>query len=82
MAERIRQVAKQHDKMVMSLPELTRAIYHSTKVDQEVPVGLYTAVAYVLNHVLQLRAYEAGKGRKPNPLAPLHVPPELRQPER
>lgn len=82
MAERIRQVAKQHDKMVMSLPELTRAIYYSTRIDQEVPAGLYTAVAYVLNHVLQLRAYQAGKGRKPNPLAPLHVPPELRQPER
>ena len=82
MAERIREVAKAHDKRVMSLPELTRAIYYSTRVDQEVPAGLYTAVAYVLNHVLQLRAYEAGKGRKPNPLAPLHVPPELRQPER
>jgi flagellar biosynthesis protein FlhB len=82
MAERIRQVAKQHDKMVMSLPDLTRAIYYSTRVDQEVPAGLYTAVAYVLNHVLQLRAYAAGKGKKPTPLAPLHVPPELRQPER
>lgn len=82
MAERIREVAGQHGKMVMSLPELTRAIYYSTRVDQEVPAGLYTAVAYVLNHVLQLRAYEAGKGKRPNPLAPLHVPPELRQPER
>lgn len=82
MAERIREVAGQHGKMVMSLPELTRAIYYSTRVDQEVPAGLYTAVAYVLNHVLQLRAYEAGRGKKPNPLAPLHVPPELRQPER
>ncbi|WP_439843259.1 flagellar biosynthesis protein FlhB [Aeromonas taiwanensis] len=82
MAERIREVAGQHGKMVMSLPELTRAIYYSTRVDQEVPTGLYTAVAYVLNHVLQLRAYEAGKGKRPNPLAPLHVPPELRQPER
>ncbi len=82
MAERIREVAKAHGKMVMSLPELTRAIYYSTRVDQEVPAGLYTAVAYVLNHVLQLRAYEAGKGKRPNPLAPLHVPPELRQPER
>ncbi|MDH0174448.1 flagellar biosynthesis protein FlhB [Aeromonas dhakensis] len=82
MAERIRQVAKQHDKMIMSLPELTRAIYYSTRVDQEVPAGLYTAVAYVLNHVLQLRAYAAGKGKRPTPLAPLYVPPELRQPER
>ena len=82
MAERIKQVAKQHDKMVLSLPELTRAIYYSTRIDQEVPAGLYTAVAYVLNHVLQLQAYQAGRGKKPGPLAPLHVPPELRQPER
>lgn len=82
MADRIRQVARQHDKMVMSLPELTRAIYYSTRIDQEVPAGLYTAVAYVLNHVLQLQAYQAGRGKKPGPLAPLHVPPELRQPER
>ncbi|WP_421201467.1 flagellar biosynthesis protein FlhB [Aeromonas enteropelogenes] len=82
MAARIREVATQHDKTVMSLPELTRAIYYSTRVDQEVPAGLYTAVAYVLNHVLQLRAYADGKGKKPTPLAPLHVPPELRQPER
>ncbi|MCS3456460.1 flagellar biosynthesis protein FlhB [Aeromonas rivuli] len=82
MAERIKQVGKQHDKMVLSLPELTRAIYYSTRIDQEVPAGLYTAVAYVLNHVLQLQAYQAGRGKQPGPLAPLHVPPELRQPER
>ncbi|MGL5948172.1 MAG: flagellar biosynthesis protein FlhB [Aeromonas sp.] len=82
MAARIRLVAKQHDKTVISLPELTRAIYYSTRVDQEVPAGLYTAVAYVLNYVLQLKAHQAGKGKMPKPLAPLYVPPELRQPER
>lgn len=82
MAGRIREVAAQHGKTIMSLPELTRAVYHSTRIDQEVPAGLYTAVAYVLNHVLQLQAYHAGRGKKPSPLAPLYVPPELRQPER
>ncbi|MDO2948345.1 flagellar biosynthesis protein FlhB [Aeromonas simiae] len=82
MAARIREVGQLHDKTIMALPELTRAIYHSTRIDQEVPAGLYTAVAYVLNHVLQLQAYQAGRGRRPAPLAPLHVPPELRQPER
>ncbi|ENY71426.1 lateral flagellar biosynthetic protein, LfhB [Aeromonas diversa CDC 2478-85] len=82
MAARIRQVGEQHGKTIMSLPELTRAIYHSTRIDQEVPAGLYTAVAYVLNHVLQLQAYRAGRGKRPAALAPLYVPPELRQPER
>lgn len=82
MALRIREVAGRHHKMVLDLPELTRAIYYSTRIDQEVPAGLYTAVAYVLNHVLQLQAYRAGRGQKPLPLPSLHIPPELRQPER
>jgi flagellar biosynthetic protein FlhB len=82
MALRIREVAGRHHKMVLDLPDLTRAIYYSTRIDQEVPAGLYTAVAYVLNHVLQLQAYRAGRGQKPLPLPSLHIPPELRQPER
>ena len=82
MALRIREVAGRHHKLVLDLPDLTRAIYYSTRIDQEVPAGLYTAVAYVLNHVLQLQAYRAGRGQKPLPLPSLHIPPELRQPER
>ncbi|MGL4205341.1 MAG: flagellar biosynthesis protein FlhB [Aeromonadaceae bacterium] len=82
MALRIREVAAAHQRQVLSMPELTRAIYYSTRIDQEVPAGLYTAVAYVLSHVLQLQAYRAGRGRKPTPLPALHIPPELRQPER
>lgn len=79
MALRVRQIAQQHNKVILSLPDLTRAIYYSTKVDQEVPAGLYTAIAHVLNHVLLLDAYQRGRGKKPKPLGNIFIPPELRQ---
>ncbi|MFC3913474.1 flagellar biosynthesis protein FlhB [Pseudaeromonas sharmana] len=80
MALRIRDVANRHKRTVLTIPDLTRAIYYSTRIDQEVPAALYTAVAYVLNHVLQLEAYRAGRGRAPRPLPLLPIPPDLHKP--
>ncbi len=80
MALRIRELALELDKPLLSLPELTRAIYHSTRVDQEIPAALYNAVAHVLSHVMQLKAYQAGRGKKPMPLANLPIPAELLTP--
>ena len=77
MALRIREVAKQHGKEVIELPPLARAIYHSTRVDQEVPAGLYTAVAYVLTYVMQLKAFKAGHRAQPAPLPDLKIPSHL-----
>lgn len=79
MALKIREVAQQHRKTVLEVPELTRAVYYSTRIDQEIPAGLYTAVAYVLTHVLQLEAYQRGRARKPSPLPELRIPNELRR---
>ena len=79
MALRIREVAQRHDRAVMELPDLTRAVYYSTRIDQEIPAGLYTAVAYVLTHVLQLEAYRRGRARKPAPLPALRIPEDLRR---
>ncbi|KFZ38176.1 flagellar biosynthesis protein [Shewanella mangrovi] len=74
MALRIRAIGKQHNKEVLEIPMLARAIYWSTRVDQEVPAGLYAAVAYVLTYVVQLQAYKAGRGGKPAPLPELQIP--------
>lgn len=79
MARRIREVAGRSDLEIVSVPELTRAIYYSTRVDQEVPGDLYTAVAYVLTHVMQLKAYKQGRGAKPVPLPSLSIPASLRR---
>lgn len=82
MALRIRQLALELDKPVLPLPELTRAIYRSTRVDQEIPASLYNAVAHVLTHVMQLKAYQAGRGKRPVPLANLSIPHELQDAKR
>ncbi len=74
MALRIRALGQQHNKEVLVIPMLARAIYWSTRVDQEVPAGLYSAVAYVLTYVVQLKAYKAGRGGKPAPLPDLDIP--------
>ncbi|EKE73960.1 flagellar biosynthesis protein FlhB [Gallaecimonas xiamenensis] len=79
LALRIREVAAQHNKTVLELPELTRAIYHSTRVDQEVPAGLYNAVAHVLMYVIQLNAFKAKGGRRPAPLPQFKIPASLRR---
>lgn len=77
MALRIREVAKRSQLEIVELPALARAIYYSTRVDQEVPKGLYTAVAYVLTYVMQLKAYKAGRGQKPAPIPALDIPTSL-----
>jgi flagellar biosynthetic protein FlhB len=81
MAQRIRELAKEHNKVMLTLPELTRAVYYSTQIDQEIPAGLYTAIAYILGHVMQLQAYREGRGKEPQPLPQLTIPPAFRHTE-
>ncbi|MDF3933863.1 flagellar type III secretion system protein FlhB [Pseudomonas citronellolis] len=73
MALYIRQMAAKHDLEVLELPPLTRAIYFSTQVNQQIPAGLYTAVAHVLTYILQLRAFRQGR-RQRRPELAKHLP--------
>lgn len=79
MALKIREVAQAHSIPVIEQPVLARAIYYHTRLEQEIPEGLYKAVAQVLAYVFQLRSYRPGSG--PRPVLPneLPVPPELRR---
>lgn len=78
LALRIREVAKEHSKTILELPELTRAVYHSTRIDQEIPAGLYNAIAQVLMYVMQLHAFQSGQGRAPMPLPLFTIPDSLK----
>ncbi|MGX9459960.1 flagellar biosynthesis protein FlhB [Shewanella sp. A14] len=73
VAFKIREIAREHNVAIVSAPPLARAIYHTTKIDQQVPEGLFTAVAQVLAYVFQLRQYQKGKGRRPKPI-PINQP--------
>lgn len=78
MALFIRRVAVEHGLEVVELPPLARAIYHTSQVQQQIPAPLYQAVSQVLNYVLQLNAFRAGRRQAP-PRFPneVVVPPHL-----
>ncbi|MEF9927252.1 MAG: flagellar type III secretion system protein FlhB [Massilia sp.] len=78
MALFIRRVAAEHGLEVVELPPLARAIYHTSQVQQQIPAPLYQAVSQVLNYVLQLNAFRAGRRQAP-PRFPneVVVPPHL-----
>lgn len=78
MALQMQQLARQHNRPIVNVPPLTRAVYYSTKEWQEIPAGLYTAVAHILTYVFHLEEYRLGRGLPPPPLPELTIPPELR----
>ena len=55
VAARIRKLAEIHNIPCFGAPPLARALYSSTRLGQEIPGGLYTAVAQVLAYVYQIR---------------------------
>jgi flagellar biosynthetic protein FlhB len=65
MALYIRQIAAKHEIETIALPPLARAIYNTSQVQQQIPAALYQAVSQVLNYVLQLNAFRAGRRQAP-----------------
>lgn len=74
IAMQIRKVAIANDVPLLAAPPLARAIYHTTEIEQEVPQGLYLAVAQVLAYIFQLRNFQQGKGVRPKPLRDIPLP--------
>ena len=81
LALKIREIAGEHQVILLESPALARAVYYSTELDEEIPAGLYMAVAQVLAYVYQLRQFHAGKGKRPDPLNNLPIPDDLRRDE-
>ncbi|MEG0860287.1 MAG: flagellar biosynthesis protein FlhB [Pseudomonas sp.] len=79
IALKIREIANEHKIQVLESPALARSIYYSTELEEEIPAGLYLAVAQVLAYVFQIRQYRAGKGKPPEPLKDLPIPPDLQR---
>ncbi|MBI4696170.1 MAG: flagellar biosynthesis protein FlhB [Gammaproteobacteria bacterium] len=77
VALRIREIAKENRVPMLEAPPLARSLYHTTKLDKEIPSGLYLAVAQVLAYVFQLKR-AARDGLRPMPPANLPIPSELR----
>ncbi|WP_297808274.1 flagellar biosynthesis protein FlhB [uncultured Methylophaga sp.] len=80
ISQQIRLVADNNEVPILAAPPLTRAVYYSTEIGDEIPSGLYIAVAQVLAFVFQLRRYHKQGGNKPrlNP-EDLPIPDELKR---
>ncbi len=78
LAARIREIARDNEVPLVASPPLARALYFSTRVDEEIPAGLYEAVARVLAYLYQI---QAGRGRRPKDLRvdDVPIPPEFRR---
>lgn len=80
VALKIREIGAEHNVQILESAALARAIYYSTELEQEIPAGLYLAVAQVLAFVFQIRQYRAGKGKPPEPLnKDLPIPEDLQR---
>lgn len=79
VAFKIREIAYEHNVMVLESPALARSIYHTTKIGQDIPEGLYHAVAIILAYVYQIKNFRPGKGMQmPKLSKDIVVPEELR----
>ena len=77
IAAQIRRIADENDVAIVSAPPLARALFASTDLDQEIPAGLYVAVATILSYVYQLQIAAAYGDLKPDAPDDLPIPDEL-----
>jgi len=79
LAKRIRELAKEEGVYIFEAPELARALYFTTKLDEPIHDALYHAVAQVIAYVFSLnQSYAAGEGViKPT----LRIPDNMRYDE-
>lgn len=78
MALQMRSLAQSLGVEVLEVPALARSIYHTTRVNQQIPPGLYVIMAQILHHVLSLKAFRQGKGNQPAPLSSVEIPDSLK----
>jgi flagellar biosynthetic protein FlhB len=76
VALRIREMAAEHKIPVLEAPPLTRALYRHTRLGDEIPAALYSAVAEVLAWAYQLQRAAEG-GATPRTPRDLPVPDSL-----
>lgn len=79
IALKIRSVAEQHDVTIVSAPPLARALFASTEIDQEIPAGLYVAVATIISYVFALKVSVLNGDFAPQEPGDLPIPDELQK---
>lgn len=80
IALKIREIAKEHGVEIVAAPPLARSVYYHSEIGEEIPSGLYMAVAQVLAYVFQLKQFK--RRVSPRPTKPdFPIPDDLRKDE-
>jgi flagellar biosynthetic protein FlhB len=79
IAAQIRIRASSVDVPLVAAPPLARALYYSTEIGEEIPQGLFLAVAQILAYVFQLKTATENGWEKPMMPNDLQVPDSYRQ---
>lgn len=77
VAMKIREIAREHGVELVAAPPLARSIYYNTKIGEEVPSGLYIAVAQVLAYVFQIKQFRRRVRPRPN-MPDFPIPDDLK----
>jgi len=70
VAANIRRIAEEHRVPIFESPKLARALFKHTDLNQEIPAGLYVAVAQVLTYIFRIRTLNptlAARMARPDP---------------
>ena len=70
IAGRIREIASEHQVPLLETAPLARALYRHAEVGDQIPVGLYAAVAEVMAWVYQMNTFAANAGTMLRPTVP------------
>lgn len=73
IAQRIRDLAEEHQVPMLEAPPLARALYRHTDVGDQIPATLYAAVAEVMAYVYQLNQFALSAGGLLPPEAPVAI---------
>ena len=79
IAMQIQKVALANHVMILREAPLARSIYFSTELNEEIPVGLYMAVAQILAYVFQFKQFKKGKGKRPIRPTGFNIPDDLKR---
>lgn len=79
VALQIRRVAAANDVPILEAPALARSLFYTTELRQEIPGGLYLAVAQVLAYIYQVKHYARYGGIQPATPSDLPIPEDLRR---
>ena len=77
IAFQIRNVAIENNVPIVQAPPLARALNHTTKLNQEIPAGLYLAVAQVLAYVYQLKQHGVYAEAREHKINDLPIPDDM-----